>query len=330
MATRSGVAQNSANVFNRGKKLRFPIGIQPVKQISADQKASSKSFETRILNSLNSLRGASSTFRDVALNNIAKNTQGTQTEGVDTTTGEPVIQNQANAGNQTTAEPRAVPHEGVDVGVEDNQDDDISQLSNPQSKADSDELTIFSSFNDIESDVESFDLEQRKNPSKVGGLGVNFIPLSRDKANSQANGGGVHEGGNVPNHEDPNMHAAEHHRTMAEEFAKEQFGNTEFANPNKATEHFVNPTLNGNMLGEKGPFSRGFKQVSPEPSRPATPVLAETENRRMGVEDARSQYIRAQERNEAMREDHDRRNAEVEANRERNRRRARPGPFTLF
>ena len=112
MATRSGTVQNRALVFNRGKKLRFPIGIQPVKQVAADTKASARSFETKLLSSL---QNVSSTLRDVTLNNVMKKTQGTQTEdtGTDPSTGEPVTQNHA-AGGSVNAD-----SVGIDTGDDD-------------------------------------------------------------------------------------------------------------------------------------------------------------------------------------------------------------------
>lgn len=110
MATRSGTVQNSALVFNRGKKLRFPIGVQPVKQISADTKASSQSFEKKLLKSL---QNVSSTFRDVVLNNVAKKTQGTNTSetGEDSATGDPVTQVHAKGGSTDAG------LEGLDSGM---------------------------------------------------------------------------------------------------------------------------------------------------------------------------------------------------------------------
>lgn len=116
MATRSGTTQNRALVFNRGKKLRFPIGIQPVKQVAADTKASARSFETKLLKSL---QNVSSTLRDVTLNNVMKKTQGTQTSdtgtdpSTDPSTDEPVTQNHA-AGGSVNAD-----SVGVDTGDDD-------------------------------------------------------------------------------------------------------------------------------------------------------------------------------------------------------------------
>ena len=106
MATRSGTVYNKALVFNQGKKLRFPIGIQPVKQKSADEKRTSRSFEKKFLESL---QGLSSTLRDVHGNNVAMEANN---EGEE----EPV-QNAANRFGRFRP-PRAPRRFGLDDGLD--------------------------------------------------------------------------------------------------------------------------------------------------------------------------------------------------------------------
>lgn len=104
------MSRTEALIFNKGKRLRFPIGVQPVPQVSADTKAESSSFNARLLNSL---QGLSSTLRDVTLNNIGKDAQN----GSD-----PSVQNTANRGVDT-ARAYTTADEGLDVGGE--EEDDI-------------------------------------------------------------------------------------------------------------------------------------------------------------------------------------------------------------
>lgn len=66
---RKQFAQNSAQVFNRGKRLKFPIGVQPVKQLSADQRLTARSSEKKLLESFKNLN---ETMRLVVMGDHAK------------------------------------------------------------------------------------------------------------------------------------------------------------------------------------------------------------------------------------------------------------------
>lgn len=101
---RSQFAQNSAQVFNRGKRLKFPIGVQPVKQISADQRETAKSSEMKLLEAFGNLN---ETLRQVVMGDHAKKANQPDVEDAAT-------QVTSNSGSEH-ANRRATPHKGVDA-----------------------------------------------------------------------------------------------------------------------------------------------------------------------------------------------------------------------
>lgn len=98
-------AQNSAQVFNRGKRLRFPIGIATTTQLSADQRADAQSSEEKLLSAF---KGLSETLRGVATADHAKEAnQADETK--------PPTQNTSNRGSDKPADGPRVKAEGPDA-----------------------------------------------------------------------------------------------------------------------------------------------------------------------------------------------------------------------
>lgn len=120
---RKQFAQNKAQIFNRGKRLKFPIGIQPVKQQSADQRETAKSSETKLLEAF---RNLNETLRGVVMGDHAKDANQPDVTS-------PATQNTSNHGG-SSARSTASASFGVDT-----EDADVSmtptELFTPTSKA---------------------------------------------------------------------------------------------------------------------------------------------------------------------------------------------------
>lgn len=102
-------AQNSAQVFNRGKRLRFPIGVQTTKQLSADQRADARSSEAKLLDAF---KGLSETLRGVAVAEHSKKANKLNEA-------RPLTQNIAVRPKEEPADvPMAVAGEGPDAEAE--------------------------------------------------------------------------------------------------------------------------------------------------------------------------------------------------------------------
>lgn len=95
-------SENRGLLFNRGKRLDFPIGVQPVKQVSLDEKNTAKSSEEKLLDAF---KGLSDTLRTVVKGNHAK--EANQPDEAD-----PVTQNTADHASGRARE-RANPGQGL-------------------------------------------------------------------------------------------------------------------------------------------------------------------------------------------------------------------------